>query len=496
VYAYASARQFKEFLGRGISYELLAPPSSKQYLTKTDLQFNPATFDNYPTFDEYVNYMLACADSFPQLCRIDTLGYSANSRLILAAGISGNKSFGEGKPVFLYTSTIHGDETTGYMLMLRLIDYLLKGYGKDSLITRLVNNLEIWINPLANPDGTYFLGGTSVYLAKRFNANDLDLNRNFPDPVEGDHPDSEEWQPETIAMMKFMKQHPPDMSANLHGGAEVVNYPWDTWWVLHADEDWFRMISKNYADTVVSNSSDYFFQFEEGITRGIDWYRVTGGRQDYVTYFLHGREVTLELSQDKMPPAGTMSVYWEYNRKSLLYLMEQCLFGVTGKIVDAQNNLPVKASINIPYHDTDNSNIYSDSLTGTYSRFLKEGTYTIVVEAPGYLTTTVEQVQVIDGMSTGLDISLIPVKSGIINESIPAAIIVAGTRVIYYLEQGGTATLSVYDLAGRQMVAPLTRPSLAGRNEIELCDILPAGTYLFRITCPDRSFSYIYNFNF
>jgi len=50
----------------------------------------------------------------------------------------------------MYTSSMHGDELTGYVLMLRLIDSLLSTYGTNPRVTNLVNNFEIWINPLAN----------------------------------------------------------------------------------------------------------------------------------------------------------------------------------------------------------------------------------------------------------------------------------------------------------------------------------------------------------
>lgn len=496
VYTYAGRRHFREFLDMGISYELLMPPSSRLYLLNGPLHFDPATYDSYPSYGEYVNRMLDMADSFPGICHIDTIGVSINNHLILAAGISGSGSFGKGKPIFLYTSTIHGDETTGYMLLLRLTDYLLHEYGKDSLVTRLADRIEIWINPLANPDGTYAWGDAGVFLSNRLNANGMDLNRNFPDPADGDHPDGEEWQPETIAMMEFMKQHPPDMSANLHSGAEVVNYPWDTWWVLHADEDWFRMISKNYADTVRSNSMDYFLQFEEGITRGIDWYRISGGRQDYVTYFLHGREVTLELSIEKVPSPDELAAFWEYNRKALLQLMEQCLFGIRGKTVDSESGQPVMAKITMPDHDKDNSYVYSDSLTGTFYRFLKEGIYAIRAEAPGYQARTVEQVQVLDGKSTSLDILMDPVKTGLARQYKQPDLTVAGTRIIYYLEQAGTATLNVFDLAGKQMLPALYLHSSAGRNETDVGGRLSGGIYLIMITCHGQSFSYICSFNF
>jgi hypothetical protein len=496
VYAYANRDQFHTFLGYGISYELLPPPSSGHYLKSGSVSFDPATFDSYPSYGEYISRMHVLADSFPGICRLDTIGFSVFNRMILAAGITGDGRFGAGKPVFLYTSSIHGDETTGYMLLLRLTDHLLHGYGSDSLVTQLADKLEIWINPLANPDGTYFLGDATVYLATRFNANSVDLNRNFPDPAEGEHPDNQPWQPETTAMMAFMKQHPPDMSANLHSGAEVVNYPWDTWTKSHADEDWFIRISQDYADTVRGHSTDYFLQFEKGITRGVDWYRISGGRQDYVTYFLHGREVTLELSLDKMPPATDMPTYWEYNRKALLQLMGQCLYGLSGKVIDAGNGEPVGAKISLPGHDDDNSWVYSDSLSGTFYRFLKEGTYNLTAEAPGYQVKTIEHIFVPERQSTRLLITMEQVSTGFAGEETPARLMVAGTRIIYFIDRPGAVTLQVFDLTGRQVLPVINRLSAAGRNELELGNSLAPGNYLFRISCHGRSFSYICSFNF
>ena len=76
---------------------------------------------------------------------------------------------------------MHGDETAGFILMLRLADYLLKNYNSDTRVKTLSDNLEIWINPLANPDGTY-RDGNFIISPVRNNANGYDLNRNFPDP--------------------------------------------------------------------------------------------------------------------------------------------------------------------------------------------------------------------------------------------------------------------------------------------------------------------------
>ena len=98
---------------------------------------------------------------------------------------------------------MHGDELAGYPTMLRLIDYLLCNYGSDDYVDYLVENMEIWINPLANPDGTYRGGNDNVSMSTRSNGGFADLNRNFPDPQDGPHPDGKDYQEETLAFMSL-----------------------------------------------------------------------------------------------------------------------------------------------------------------------------------------------------------------------------------------------------------------------------------------------------
>lgn len=378
------------------------------------------TFTKYPTYPQYLEMMQHFAENYPGICRVDTFGTSVEGRLLLAMKISDNVSTDEAEAAFLYTSSMHGNELVGYPMMLRLISYLLTGYGEDAEVDRLVDGLEIWINPLANPDGTYFPDNDfSVAQSIRGTADSTDMNREFPDVLAGEAVnDTSGRVMETKAMMAFLQEHRFTMSANIHSGAEVVNYPWDHTYDLHADDAWFRFISREYADEARAVDPDYMSLFTDGITNGALWYKISGGRQDYVTSYLEGREVTLELCTEFKLASDLLDKYWQINERSLLNYMAQCLYGIRGTVSDAESGLPVEALVEIPGHDQYHSAIHSSaeySSTGHYLsgfgdfyRLIEEGSYDLVVSAPGYATDTIPAVSVSNYQFTEVEVALRP----------------------------------------------------------------------------------------
>ncbi|HPS28126.1 MAG TPA: M14 family zinc carboxypeptidase, partial [Bacteroidales bacterium] len=210
VRAYANQEEYEEFLTRNIPYEII-PKLTTKALTMANTLAEMATWDKYPTYSVYEQMMANFATSYPGLCDIDTIlsPTPSGNYKILVAKISDNINSAEDEPQFLYTSSMHGDETTGYYLMLRLINYLLSNYGSDAQVTNLVNNVELWICPLANPDGTYYMSnpqGSTLANSIRYNKNFKDLNRNYFDPIIGNPNNSGDFfnypiQPETYAFM-------------------------------------------------------------------------------------------------------------------------------------------------------------------------------------------------------------------------------------------------------------------------------------------------------
>lgn len=332
--------QVEPFKVRADAFPTIAETLDSKAISMATTISEMANWDRYPTYDTYIAMMQDWAQRFPALCRLDTIGTSVKGRLILCMVIHGEGANQNTHPEFFYSSTMHGDEVTGYVMMLRLIDTLLNGYGTNQQYTDLINTVDIYINPLSNPDGTYRNSNNTVSGAMRYNANYVDLNRNYPDPF-GTEPTNSQ-QPENTAMINYVTNHNFRLSANLHGGAEVMNYPWDSFTSSeqpHPDREWWIQVCKRFIDTSRTYSNSHFRDtYNSGYTAGGDWYVIPNGRQDYMNYYHNCREMTMEISSDKTISSDQLPEYWRFLQHSLVnYIAEIHTFVVTTDITETQS---------------------------------------------------------------------------------------------------------------------------------------------------------------
>ncbi len=303
-------------------FELYGPLGTKQFLEKNHIEFetqkavSTLAGQTYPSPEEIEKDLKSLTGKYPQISRLISIGQSVKKRSLWAVKISTNVNVDDRRPEFKYIANMHGDEIVGREMMMRLIKDLLNGYGKDPQITNLIDRAQIYIIPSMNPDG--------ASMRSRGNANNIDLNRNFPDFSTNDNKDvSLGREPETQAIMNWQSKHNFKLSANFHGGAEVVNYPWDTVASDFPQLDYVKELSLEYAGLAPYISTSTTFQ--NGITNGYNWYEVNGGMQDWSIYYKKDLQLTIELSNQKWPDYSRLDYYYQENKNALIRLIERVL---------------------------------------------------------------------------------------------------------------------------------------------------------------------------
>lgn len=453
-------------------------------------------WDKYPTFPAYLDIMEEFESNYPQLCKIIDIGESVQGRKLLVAKISDNVNTEEKEPSFLYHAMIHGDETLGYILMLHLIDYLLTNYATDTLVAKLVDNIEIYIDPLVNPDGTYFGGNSTVNSARRNNANNKDLNRNWPcwcmqsDHIYGLY---DAYEPEVKALKELVESDNFVMSADLHSGTENVMYPSRN--IEEVDKEWYLYVCHMYADTA-SKYSPSGYDLEVINDNDTLSYNAHGSWMYYPVIYRSCRNITLELSITKLLQESQLIDHWDYNYRSLLNYIEQVLFGIQGTVTDSVTGAPLKAKVFVEDHDKDSSIVFSHLPHGDFYRSIFQGTYDVTFSADGYIPKTIEDVKVGNNVATVLDVKLVNDPTEVItSKNKMSEIIVAFNnglvRFTFNTNLNGNLQLSLVDLSGK-LIKKLSTEVGIGKQDIVwngLDDngaIVSNGCYVIRIEYSDR----------
>jgi len=217
---------------------------------------------------------------------------------------------------------------------------------------------------------------------------------------------------------------------------------------------------------------------------GANWYDITGSRQDYITYFLRGREVSIELSSEKMLPSSELPGLWDINHSSLRNFLYEGLRGLQGEVHDSETNNPVRARIYIPGHDSLNSYVYSHEETGRFFRYLATGSYDLWVEADGFVTEIIKDININYNNRTQLDIRLKSVKTllrdrdNILIYPNPFSV---KLNCIFRTTIPEDTEVEIYDLNGKKVYSSVFISS-SGINykTIDLSDH-PSGIYFFKL---------------
>ncbi len=334
--------------------------------------------EDYRSFAQAVTDLNTLVDTHPTISSIFSIGTSEEGRDLWAIKISDNVESDEAEPTILYDFSVHGDEQIGTEVAFGFLEMVLTNYGVDTRITDLVDNHQIYLIPMINPDGYYHV--------RRSNGNWVDINRNFPFWWEGSTWSAE---PETEALMDFSLVHNPVIYINYHSGAEIINYNWDGIETLSPDDGIEIMISEVYDD-----------ETSYGIINGAAWYVADGTLEDWHHGSLGAASVIVELSNVKMP--SNISYYVDLNMPAMLDYSELTGQGLRGVVTDSVTDEAIEATILVGNHLP----VLSDPDDGDYYRVLEAGTYTVYVWANGYGWKTINNVVVPSSGYETLNVSM------------------------------------------------------------------------------------------
>lgn len=184
-----SPEQYARFVDLELAHEVVADDlqavvDAEMARIAARAQQDDLTFyDEYRTLDEYWARWQRISDINPGVAGFQVIGQSLEGRDMPGFVLNGNGA--EGKPVMLINACQHAREWVSPAAVTYLIEQLVEGYGTDTRITRLLDELEWVFAPMMNPDGFDYTWTDERFWRK--NRRDVegsdefgvDLNRNW-----------------------------------------------------------------------------------------------------------------------------------------------------------------------------------------------------------------------------------------------------------------------------------------------------------------------------
>lgn len=370
-----------EIFRLGMDYEILIKDVTSYYAKNFE-------DTRYHTYQEFLDTLTIIATNNPNICKLETLGFSVRGRPIVALKITDNPLEEENEPELLFEGATHGDEKIGAEVCFNFIIRLVRDYGIDPLITHLVDTREFWVSPVANPDG--HIANT------RGNGNGVDVNRDYgyvwdaaggsPGPFS---------QPESRAFRDLAARNSFYHWGSYHAGTLFISAPWSYSPFPPRDSLNLKTLGLGYR----SYTNYPYAQGYHGM------YEIHGSSKDCAYGSFGAMSWTVEVCRQKTPSADSIVPISNREIPAMLYIARMAKQGIEGVVYDSITGQPLRAMVIALPTDWP---IYTDSILGDFHRFLLPGTYSLRVQANGYQTKTITDIIVPSDTSVEVNIPLSP----------------------------------------------------------------------------------------
>jgi len=207
--------------------------------------------DHFHTYSQMLTELQDVQAAHPDIARLYDIGDSwektrgVADRDIWAMKISDNVEQEEPfECEVLYIANHHAREIITPEILLYFINYLVDNYGVDPKVTDIVNNRQLWLIPMMNPDGHEYVFTTDMWWRKNRRDNGdgyygVDLNRNWgymwglddqgssPYSWSSTYRGTEAFsEPETRAVRDLTLAHRFIISLSYHSYSRLYLFPW------------------------------------------------------------------------------------------------------------------------------------------------------------------------------------------------------------------------------------------------------------------------------
>jgi predicted deacylase len=234
---------------------------------------------NYKKFSDVERDLNSFANSYKEITSLLTYGKSQDGKNLYALKVDTKVNQGK-KTELMITAATHGDELITVEVLIALMNELFSQYGKDSRITKMLDNHVIYFIPVVSPDSfesrSRYVEGT-------------DPNRAYP------WPEKPNKGPVTVinSLIDFTNQHQLIGSLDMHAYGRLVMYPWG-----------YTTLAPASADSVVMNDLVLDMAKENNYTAGqisTTIYVAKGSSADYYYWNKKTRAIAVEIGNEKVP---------------------------------------------------------------------------------------------------------------------------------------------------------------------------------------------------
>ncbi|MBW1809155.1 MAG: proprotein convertase P-domain-containing protein [Deltaproteobacteria bacterium] len=359
---------------------------------------------DYTHPDEMASFLDSIESAYPAIAKKVILEDNLfEGHVVYAMKISDNVAVDEDEPTYLMDMQMHAREVMTAEVALDAIEYLTSRYASDPQVQRWVDNMEIWIVPQVNPDGSAYVHEQyNMWRKNRRPDCPVDLNRNYEwsyracsgssdycddDTHHGSGPASE---PETQAMQALMEELRPMYYINYHSYGEYIIWPGGCGFV---DEHELFLHVGQLLNNSVETDNGQTGQWEIGNCPQV-LYEAPGGAEDHAYGATGALGFVFELNSGGFQPdyAQWRDVTVERQRVAWSLLLDRTLDGpaLTGHTYDSNTLAAIVADFQFANHPFGSGQwtLQTDN-QGRFGRaVLPESDHVIVFTASGYIPET------------------------------------------------------------------------------------------------------------